>query len=127
MTRGGGNGSRFAWYDEVFLRALEEEKWVLLDELNLAMKICWCMLLGDWLPGVGMCVEARLAVILFFSGSSAGRHNSLSSVEKQLVFEYYSHGFDYNFLPHARGPSLCTCRDPLVISYFDESRVSCKA
>lgn len=38
---GRGNGARFAWCDGVFLRALKEGKWVLLDELNLATQVCF--------------------------------------------------------------------------------------
>jgi midasin (ATPase involved in ribosome maturation) len=33
---GGGSGSKFAWCDGVFLQALRNGDWVLLDELNLA-------------------------------------------------------------------------------------------
>lgn len=36
---GGSGGTRFAWCDGVFLRALKEGKWVLLDELNLATQV----------------------------------------------------------------------------------------
>lgn len=38
-TSGSSSGARFAWCDGVFLRALKEGKWVLLDELNLATQV----------------------------------------------------------------------------------------
>ena len=39
VVGGGSSGARFAWCDGVFLRALKEGKWVLLDELNLATQV----------------------------------------------------------------------------------------
>ncbi|CAM9127558.1 unnamed protein product, partial [Sphacelaria rigidula] len=59
---GGSGGTRFAWCDGVFLRALKEGKWVLLDELNLATQ--------SVLEGLNACLDHRAEVYIPELGKS---------------------------------------------------------
>jgi len=53
---GGGGGAKFSWCDGVFLRALKNGDWVLLDELNLASQ--------SVLEGLNSCLDHRAQVYI---------------------------------------------------------------
>ncbi|CAM9870479.1 unnamed protein product, partial [Phaeothamnion confervicola] len=53
---GGGGGARFMWQDGVFLRALKDGDWVLLDELNLASQ--------SVLEALNACLDHRAEVFI---------------------------------------------------------------
>lgn len=50
----GGKGGEFSWRDGVFLHALKEGHWVLLDELNLASQAV--------LEGLNSCLDHRSSI-----------------------------------------------------------------
>ncbi|EFA84854.1 type A von Willebrand factor domain-containing protein [Heterostelium album PN500] len=64
----GGKGGQFEWRDGIFLKALREGSWVLLDELNLASQTV--------LEGLNACLDHRAEVFIPELGRTFACHPS---------------------------------------------------
>eukprot|EP01133_Synstelium_polycarpum_P016329 gene16329-19424_t len=66
LPREGGTGGQFEWRDGVFLKALRDGSWVLLDELNLASQTV--------LEGLNACLDHRAEVYIPELGKTYACH-----------------------------------------------------